>query len=276
MPEGDTIHRFANAIGRDLTGRRLEHLELHDLGTVTELRGARVEQVAARGKHLLVHLEGDWSLRVHLGMKGRWRRIGAGRPPPGRPTVLIQAGGRQWACVRAYQAELVRTGRLKTHPRLARLGPDLLADPPEIDAAVRRAQLPAHARREIGDALLDQRIASGIGNVYKSEVLFVRRIHPRTPVASISDEQLRGLFDEVARLMSANLRTIRRTSVPLQRRTEPASPRLWVYDRAGNPCLECGTKIERIVQGDLARSTYFCPECQSAGFGPEGEGPSAF
>lgn len=262
MPEGDTIHRFANAMGRDLTGRRVEHLELRGLGTVKELRGARVEGVAARGKHLLVHLEGDWSLRVHLGMKGRWRRIGAGRPPPGRPTALIQAGGRQWACVRAYQAELVRTGRLRTHPRLARLGPDLLADEPEVDVAVRRARLPAHAHREVGDALLDQRIAAGIGNVYKSEVLFVRRIHPRAPVGSLSDDQLRCLFAEAVRLMRANLRTVRRTSVPLQRRPEPGSPRLWVYDRDGEPCLECGTRIERIVQGDLARSTYFCPSCQ--------------
>lgn len=262
MPEGDTIHRFASAIGRDLTGRRLEYLELQHLGAVTELKGARIEQVAAQGKHLLVHLEGDWSLRVHLGMKGRWRRLGAGRPPPGRPTVLIQAGGRQWACVRAYQAELVRTGRLRTHPRLARLGPDLLADEPDIEGVVRRARLPAYAHREIGDALLDQRIASGIGNVYKSEVLFVRRVHPRTPVGALSDEALHGLFEESARLMGANLKTIRRTSVPLQRRPEPGSPRLWVYDRGGKPCLECGTKIERIVQGDLARSTYFCPECQ--------------
>jgi endonuclease-8 len=274
MPEGDTIHRLASAMGRDLTGRRLEHLELQHLGTVSELRGARVEQVAAQGKHLLVHLEGDWSLRVHLGMKGRWRRLGPGRPPPGLPTVLIQAGGRQWACVRAYQAELVRTGRLRTHPRLARLGPDLLADEPDIDGAVRRARLPAHAHREIGDALLDQRIAAGIGNVYKSEVLFVRRVHPRTALRALSDDELRGLFAESARLMGANLKTIWRTSVPLQRRPEPGSPRLWVYDRGGKPCLECGGKIERIVQGDLARSTYFCPECQPDAGGGLDPGPA--
>lgn len=262
MPEGDTIHRHAAALGRDLTGRPLEHLELRDLGPVPELVGHRVREVAARGKHLLVHFEGAWSLRVHLGMKGTWRRLPPGAGPRGRPTVFIRAEGRAWACVGAYQAELIRTRALDAHPRLARLGPDLLDDPPRIDLAVRRARAPAHGGREVGDLLLDQRIASGIGNVYKSEALFLARVHPRTPAGAVPENALEEVYRVAADLMRANLGPGPRTSVPLRRRPHPSSPRLWVYDRAGEPCLECGTAVLRIVQGDLARSTYFCPWCQ--------------
>ena len=127
---------------------------------------------------------------------------------------------------------------------------------------VKRARLPGHAEREIGDVLLDQRVAAGIGNVYKSEVLFEVRVHPRTKVGELSDAQLTGIFETAARLMRLNLLTRRRTTVPLRRRGQPSSQRLWVYMRAGKPCLECGTPIERFLQGDMARSTYFCPHCQ--------------
>ena len=136
---------------------------------------------------------------------------------------------------------------------------------------VERATHPAHAGREIADLLLDQRIASGIGNVYKSEVLFLERLHPRTRVGAIDADRLRHLCEEAARLLRFNLRTRRRTTVPTRRRPYPTSPRLWVYERAGDPCLECGTKILRFTQGDMARGTWWCPTCQPA---PESTGSS--
>jgi endonuclease-8 len=170
-----------------------------------------------------------------------------------------------YVCRRSYRAELLRTSALRAHPRLARLGPDLLADAPRIGDMVKRARLPAHAEREIGDLLLDQRVASGIGNVYKSEVLFEVRVHPRTKLRELSDEQLITIFETAARLMRLHLLTRRRTSVPLRRRGQPSSQRLWVYGRAGKPCVECGASIERFLQGDMARSTYFCPHCQASG-----------
>lgn len=120
----------------------------------------------------------------------------------------------------------------------------------------------AYGDREIGDVLMDQRVAAGIGNVYKSEVLFECRVHPRTRVHELSDEKLTGLFERAAQLMRLNLLTRRRTSVPLRRRATPSSQRLWVYMRNGKECLDCGTAIERFMQGDMNRSTYFCPQCQ--------------
>jgi endonuclease VIII len=267
MPEGDTIHRIARALQRELEGRALDRLMMRDRGDVAELAGRTVEGVEAVGKHLLIHVEGGWTLRVHLGMHGRWSRRHVRQRAPHAPTVTLESGERAFDCDRAYTAELMRTPALRTHARISRLGPDLLAEPPDIEEAVRRAALPAHAGREVGDVLLDQRIAAGIGNVYKSEVMFECRVHPRTRLHDLDAAAVRGLFETAARLMRLNLLTRRRTAVPLRRRPRPSSQRLWVYGRAGKPCLDCGARVERIVQGDMARSTYFCPACQAAGQG---------
>jgi endonuclease VIII len=264
MPEGDTIHRIARVLRGELEGRVLDGLWLRDRGEVAELAGHRVERIEAVGKHMLVHL-GDWALRVHLGMHGRWVRRHVRERALPHVTVRLVAGEAAYVCQRAYTAELVRATALAAHPKLGRLGPDLLAEPPDIAGAVRRARQPAHAGREIGVVLLDQRIAAGIGNVYKSEVLFECRVHPRTPVGRLSDEQLVALFETAARLMRLNLLTRRRTTVPIRRRGTPTTQRLWAYMRQGQPCLDCGTPVERFLQGDDGRSTYFCPGCQGGG-----------
>jgi endonuclease VIII len=263
MPEGDTVHRIARALGAELTGRTLSALALHDRSEVAELAGHTIESVEAVGKHLLVNFSGDWTLRVHLGMHGGWLRKHVLEPRLRGWTVIITAGEVAYVCRRSYRAELLRSSALATHPRLARLGPDILADPPRIDEMVKRARLSGHAEREIGDVLLDQRVASGIGNIYKSETLFEARVHPRKKVRELSDAQLTFIFETAARLMRLNLLTRRRTSVPLCRRGQPSSRRLWVYRSEGRPCLDCGTPIERFLQGDMARSTYFCPHCQA-------------
>lgn len=264
MPEGDTVLRVARVLGREIVGKRVDRLTLRDRGDLSELAGAVVEGVEPIGKHMFIHLSGGWSLRVHLGMHGRWRRQSARQRPPKDPTVSLTVGPTVYVCERAYRAETVRTDAARRHPRVARLGPDLLAEPPDIDTAVRRARQRSYVHREIGDLLLDQRVAAGIGNVYKSEVLFECGVDPRTPVGGLDDAALRAVFEKAAQLMRLNLLTRRRTHVPLRRRPTPSSQRLWVYGRAGRPCLDCGTPIRRFLQGDAARSTYFCPTCQVA------------
>ncbi len=268
MPEGDTAHRVALVLGRELTGRTLDRVSLRDRGDVPALAGRRVEGVEARGKHVLVHLEGGWSLRVHLGMKGRWWRRDVREALPPAPTALLVAGDTAYACVGAYGAEAAPTRALRTHPVLGRLGPDLLSEPPPIEEVVGRARSPAHAGRQIGDLLLDQRVASGIGNVYKSEALFECRIHPRAAVGALSDEALAGLFETAARLLRLGLLIRGKRPGAVRRRATPTSRRLWVYGRAGKPCLDCGTPVERFLQGDHGRSTYFCPGCQGEGAPP--------
>jgi endonuclease VIII len=265
MPEGDTILRIARSLSANLVGGVIDHFEVKEQGPIRDFVGRTVDGVEARGKHLLLHVEGGWSLRVHLGMHGRWRSQPDSFPRPRSPTALIVADGTAWICSRAYRAELMRTVLSATHPRLRQLGPDILAEAPAIEAMVERAFLPGNAQREIGDLLLDQHVAAGIGNVYKREALFAARVHPRSHIAQLGRDTLHRIFAEAARLMKANLETRQRTSVPLRRRPHPGSPRMFVYGRAGRPCLDCGAPVERIVQGDAARSTFCCPQCQRIG-----------
>ena len=270
MPEGDTLHRIAARIGPVLTDGAVAALSLADRGEVAEARGWIVTGVRALGKHLLIAFDAGWTLRAHLGMNGRVFVARPNQRIPRHPTFTVTVapkdggpgGPATVACVRAYRAELLRSKHLPRHARLSRLGPDLLADPVDLDAVVERALDPAHGAREVADVLLDQRIASGVGNVYKSEVLFVERIHPRTTMAALDAGSVRRVYERAAELLRKNLRTRRRTTVPTRRRPYPNSPRLWVYERTGEPCLDCGTPIRRFTQGDMARGTWYCPTCQ--------------
>jgi endonuclease-8 len=151
--------------------------------------------------------------------------------------------------------ELLSAGQVNGHAGLQRLGPDLLA--PDFDEAEALARLRAAPDVEIADALLDQSIAAGIGNVYKSEVLFLERVSPFARVASLGD-------DTLARLLRTARRQLRRNVGSSERRTTHGVQRsaLWVYDRAGRPCARCGTPIRRVLQGPHARSTSWCPTCQ--------------
>lgn len=265
MPEGDNVLKVARVLGAELTGREVTTVALHDRGEVRELAGKRVEKVEAIGKHMLVSFDVPWVLRVHLGMKGSWRRLHVREKAQRPATVRIEVGEAAYVCEGAYRAELIRAAALKTHPKLSRLGPDLLAEPPDIDEAVRRAVQPANAYREIGDLVMDQRVAAGIGNIYKSETLFECRVHPRRLIRDMTAAEVRAVYEKAAALMRLNLLIRRRGSGPVRRRPIPTRRRLWVYMRKGRPCLDCGTPIERFLQGDMGRSTYFCPHCQPLG-----------
>ena len=266
MPEGDTLHRIARRIGPSLVGRSVSELRTSDLGVVLEARGWRIDGVRALGKHLLVQFDAPWTLRTHLGMHGRVWLARARQTPPASPVFALSTAGSPSVtvfCSGAYRAELIRNAHLAGHPRLARLGPDLLGETLDLDEVVRRARQPGFSGREVADVLLDQRVAAGIGNVYKSEVLFLTGVHPTTPMGRLGRDTVRALYAESARLLRLNLRTRKRTTVPTRRRPMPDSPRLWVYGRAGKPCLECASPIERMHRGDMARSSYFCASCQA-------------
>ena len=151
MPEGDNIHRNARVLRRELQGRTLARLFVRDRGDVGELAGRAVSDIEARGKHLLIHIDGGWVLRIHLGMKGGWLRRHVRERPPAGVTAVLVTGETAYICRGAFTAELMREEVVRTHPRLGRLGPDLLAEPPDIAEAVRRAKLPGHANREVGE-----------------------------------------------------------------------------------------------------------------------------
>ena len=263
MPEGDTIWRTARTLHAALAGRTVLGLEssLAAVVAATEhLRviGQTVEAVEARGKHLLVRFAGGAVLHTHLGMRGSWRLLrgaGARRPSPFPARAVIETAGAVAVCSLAPVVEMLSAAQAAAHPALGRLGPDLLA--PGFDPAAAGQRLRARGEAPIGVALLDQTALAGIGNVYKSEVLFLCGVSPFTRVRLLDDGTLGRLVEKARELLRRNLGPgMRRTTSPL------AAGRLWVYGRKGQPCRKCGTAIERAVQGEEARSTYFCPSCQ--------------
>lgn len=272
MPEGDTVHKIARALRERLEGRAIAALWLREPGPLPALAGAHVREVAALGKHLLVALAPraggpDAVLHVHLGMHGRWLRVEPGAPHGFEERLRIALEDDAFSCLRAPVAELLRRGDLPAHPVLSRLGPDLAAEEaPDLAAIVARAR--RRAPPTAADLLLDQTVACGLGNVYKSELLFLERVAPRTATAALPDRRIAALYARGRELLRANLGGWRRTTTRVVRAGEPEPlglPRLWVYGRAGQPCLRCGAPIAVDRHGDLGRATFWCPRCQGGG-----------
>lgn len=275
MPEGDTLHRAANHLRPILVGRAVRALELVRRTEATEgLVGKAVVAVEARGKNLLVHFEGGVSLHVHLKMNG-WvyaARLADSRRP-GRETVVVLDTDEHRVLVdSAPVARLIHTRDLVRDLHFRNLGPDLLGESFDIDEALTRLQL----RKEVplGEALMDQSAVAGIGNVWKSELCFNLKLDPFAPVASATEAELRALLELARKQMKETVeRAPRRIPDPFtarggQRQTRVnhrlGQKRNSVYERAGEPCYDCGTKIEMKRQGAQDRSTYFCSHCQPA------------
>ncbi len=267
MPEGDTIWRTARSLDAALAGREVTAFAstIPAVAAAAErLRvvGRRVLRVESRGKHLLVRFEGGPVLHAHQGMNGAWRVRPAGsiRGSWAAARARIDTAEVTAACFASPLVELLSERRAREHPALARLGPDLLD--PAFDPAAAGRRLRARAEAEIGAALLDQTALAGIGNVFKSETLFLCGVPPRARVNDLDDDALARLVETARGLLLRNL------GPGPRRTTSPFTPGLaWVYDRAGRPCRRCGAALERLVQGDPPRSTYWCPRCQ-AGVGP--------
>ncbi|GAA4218582.1 Fpg/Nei family DNA glycosylase [Actinocatenispora rupis] len=261
MPEGDTVWLHARDLDRALAGATLTGADLRvpALSTV-DLRGWRVDRVASRGKHLLVRLDRDgrrFTLHSHLRMDGRWLIRPAGRAyRPGHTVRVVLATDRVLAIGdRVHDLALVPTAqesRLVGH-----LGPDLLGDDWDAAEAVRR--LAAAPDRPIGPALLDQRNLAGIGNLYKSELAFLRGVSPWAPVRDVPD--LPGLVRLAHEVLTANRDRWSQVTTGVDRPGE----RTFVYGRARRPCRRCGTPVRRAEQSDGppdGRVTYWCPSCQ--------------
>lgn len=258
MPEGDTLFRAASTLRRALAGRTLERFEAPRLVGRGPEAGVTITDVEARGKHLLVHFDGDppLSLRTHLKMTGSWHVYRPGerwRRSRHAARVIIEVEDTVAVCFDAPVVEAVRSDRLRTHRELTRLGPDLSRSDADLAEAVRRMdQLDPDT--EIGVALLDQRIACGVGNVLRCETLWACGIDPLRTVGDVDVATRRRLVETASRQLRANL-----TGYP--RRTVPGG--LAVYGRDGSTCRRCGTPIRLAKQGTTApRRIYWCPGCQ--------------
>jgi endonuclease-8 len=251
MAEGDTILRLARRVEAALGGEEIAAGAPNPRGRavgIERLDGRRLDRAEARGKHLLLHF-GDLVLHSHLAMSGGWHlypRGAAWRRSRSAAWVVLAGEEREAVQFGGPTLRLLPAARLRRDPQLARLGPDLLA--PEFDPEPVIAAIRADPSRGLGDALLDQSLVAGVGNIFKSEACFAARLDPWRPIGDLADEELRAVLlaarDEMLDAVASG---------------RPA-PR--VYRHRG-PCEVCGGKISSRGQGDANRTTYWCPRCQS-------------
>ncbi len=274
MPEGDTVWLTAHRLHKALAGRELttSDFRVPTLATA-DLRGRGVSEVLARGKHILTRIDaaGDspaLTLHSHLRMDGSYYLSAVGNPRPRRhPDHMIRVllGNDEWLATGYRIHDLTLVAREREGEFVDHLGPDLLGPDWDVHRAV------ANLRREpdltIGEALLDQRNLAGVGNMYKAEVLFMTRVHPWTRVDEVAD--LDAVVEMSRRVLLMNRDHPEQSTTGYTQRGREH----WVYERGGQPCLRCRTRIQRREQGvpPRQRGTYWCPSCQPA---PAREGRS--
>jgi endonuclease-8 len=259
MPEGDSIRTAANRVAAALVGREIELIETPHprFGKdrwPEKLAGRGVRAVDTRGKHLMIRFNGGLTIHSHLRMTGAWgvyARGGRWHRGRHRAWLVIRTADSDVVQFDGPVLELMTDGRARSDPRIAQLGPDVLAESFDDAAFIRRLREDDQTRT-FGDALLDQRIVAGIGNMWKAEGCFRARIDPWRRLRDVSDDEA--------------LSVIHAVRPPMQESADvgfPKSENLLVYKRAGTPCPRCGAKIEARGQGDDNRMTYWCPGCQT-------------
>jgi endonuclease-8 len=233
------------------------------------IAGRTVEEVSARGKHQLMRFSGDLVLRTHMRMSGSWHLYRPGvrwQRPRSAMRVLVVTEEYLAIAFDVPVAEFLRGSDLARQKDLRRLGPDLLA--PEFDTAEAARRLAARPHLDVADALLNQRVLAGIGNVFKCEILFLAGVSPFRKVGALSADELAALLRLARKLLLGNAGPGKGDGIVTytggRRTTRSSDPgkRLWVYSRGGEPCRRCGTRIAFARQGEGARVTYWCPGCQ--------------
>lgn len=267
MPEGDTIFRTAQTLRTALAGQQVVRVatsvaQVRHLG-VERLVGQQVRDVEPRGKHLLMWFApSDLALHTHMRMAGSWHLYRLGerwRKPRHQARFELEAASWVAVCFNAPTVELLSAQQVERHRVLVALGPDALDDEPDLAQARRR--LDERADRAIGEALLDQRVLAGVGNVYRNEVLFIHRVDPWRLVGDIDGDTRDALLATAVSLLRANVDRGRARRVT----TGAAAGDLHVHGRYKRPCPRCQRPIAMARQGDLGRLTYWCRACQGPG-----------
>ena len=255
MAEGDTVLRMARRIEGAFGDGAVLSAEapnpMNPIGPrVDELVGRSLVRAETRGKHLILHLGDDLALHAHMGMNGGWYAYRPGqrwKRPRRSAWLVLDLGDTSLVQFGGTMMRLVRPAELRRDSRLALLGPDILAGPEALEAGT--SNLLAARGLEIGEALLNQRLIAGIGNIFKSESCFEAGIDPWRPVDTIEPEEMTRLVGIAARQMERGVETGRRPGR--------------IYRKSGRPCIRCGTLVLSRGQGVDNRTTYWCPGCQT-------------
>jgi len=198
------------------------------------------------------------AIHSHLGMTGSWHIYRPGEPwrkPAHYAALVLSIKHLEVICFSPRLLELLTADQLRRHPHIQRLGPDMLAREFDMAAAIQRFR--ARNMLPLGEAVLNQTLVCGIGNEYKTDLLFLMGFDPLAPVERYSDDELTRLLAKARSLMRRNV-----GGRPRKTRFGSDAGRLWIYGQAGKPCPKCGTRIKLQRQGDAGRTTFWCPECQ--------------
>jgi endonuclease-8 len=265
MPEGDSLHRIAHTLSRVLARQRLVRVRSSVAAIAgAELVGHVVTEVSARGKNLLIQFDDGRVLHTHLRMHGSWHVYRPGerfQRPEHQARVVLEVADALVVCFSAPTVRLLAPHTVENDPYLAGLGPDLIPD--EFDEAAAIAGLFALGDLPLGQAVMTQTALAGIGNIWKSETLFLCAQNPFALVSSLTREQLTEIVSTARRLLRASVH-----SQAAQGSVEGGRGRFWVYGRSGQPCRKCGSAVRMQRQGSPLRSTYFCARCQGVQSSP--------
>jgi endonuclease-8 len=243
VPEGDSLHRIARRL-QVLVGHEIEAESPNPRGLVTgvarAIDGRRLERVEAVGKHVVLRFDGGIVVRSHLRMNGRWRVRPRAEARVGSPWLALRGGD--------WEATLWNGPILTLDASaLDTLGPDLLADDLDFGSVLERLRAIDQGRL-VGEALLDQHVVAGIGNMWLAELLWSSKVSPWSRVSDVGDADLE--------------RGLRWARQAMRQSVEGRRPTRSVYRRAGRACRRCGEPIRSRGLGDANRTAYWCPRCQ--------------
>ncbi len=255
MPEGDSLHRIARSL-QVLVGEPLSAESPNPRGLATgvarAVHGRTLERVEAVGKNVLLTFEGGVVVRSHLRMNGRWIVRRVGDRPSRRGSAWLVLTGREWEASQ-WGGPVLELGTRA----IAALGPDLLEPGTDTAHVVRRLRRVDQARL-VGEALVDQRVVAGIGNMWLAETLWHLRVSPWSALSDLDDETLRQALEWARGAMTSSVNGSR--------------PGRAVYKRAGRGCRRCGEVILSRGLGPANRTSYWCPNCQPVASATEREG----
>jgi endonuclease-8 len=260
VPEGDTIHRVAAALRIALVGKPVTRFDWRRLSGPVPTDGRVIEAVDSHGKHLEIRWDDGLILHTHMRMTGSWHLYRADEPwrrPTTQMRVAISVPDWVAVCFNAPVVETYREFDRHRHPGFGRLGPDLCKSDADLAWCVEAIGHYDVPTTPIAEVLLDQRVACGVGNVFRSEVLYACAMHPLAPVQSLAEEDRIQVINTAARMLRANLHQAHRVTDP------SVHGGLAVYGRCGQRCARCGDTVEVRRIGDHNRLLYWCPGCQT-------------
>ena len=232
MPEGDSIHHTAAAMRIALVDRKMVRFDAPHLIGVVPKAGRTIVRVESGSKHLEVEWDDGIILHTHLRKSGFWdlyRKDDIWQRPHREMRALIETAAWVAVCFNATTVETYREPGISRHPWFGRLGPDLCNVDADLDRSVELLLTYDDRRAPISEVLLDQRVFCGVGNVYRSEVLWACEVHPFAPVGDISEALARRIVNVAARLLRANLAHAEQVALP----GRPGWPRGVRADRSG-------------------------------------------